>query len=163
MATAYSTAVISPCQLYRYELIRRWGDDPMLEFVMLNPSTADADTDDPTIRRCIGFAKDRGYGALVVRNLYAYRATNPSVLAHVQDPIGPKNRAYLGNNIADTTVAAWGANPAAVGWWGGYPYNITAALKNRTLMCLGTTAAGAPRHPLYVRADTPLIPWKQGV
>lgn len=157
----YGDAVISECGLYRYELIRRWGDDPMLEFVMLNPSTADASIDDPTIRRCIGFARLWGYGALVVRNLYAYRATDPSMLAGVDDPIGPKNRAYLSNNIAELTIAAWGAHPAAMGWWGGYPHAWQPGSLKRPggLHCLGVTQNGSPRHPLYVKSDTTLVKW----
>lgn len=155
----YSAAVISDCGRYRYELIRRWGADPMLEFVMLNPSTADAEVDDPTIRRCIGFARLWGYGGIVVRNLYAYRATDPEVLVNVDDPIGPKNRAYLGNNIAHCTIVAWGANPAAVGWWNGYPYNITAALKRPRLYCLGVNSNGSPKHPLYVPSSRTPLRW----
>lgn len=155
-----SSAIISACGRYRYELIRRWGDGPLLEFIMLNPSTADGSTDDPTIRRCIAFAKRWGYGGIVVRNLFAYRATSPTVLVNVDDPIGPENRTYLGREDAGCTIAAWGANPAAVGWWNGYPYDITAALTRRRLYCLGTNANGSPKHPLYVRSDIELQPFE---
>ncbi|MCC9181148.1 DUF1643 domain-containing protein [Mycolicibacterium mageritense] len=160
MTKPYNSAVISECGRYRYELIRRWGDGPLLEFVMLNPSTADAEKDDPTIRRCIGFGKAWGYGGIVVHNLYAYRATAPDMLANVDDPIGPANRDYLGNKIATCTIAAWGAHPAAVGWWNGYPYNITAALKRPQLLCLGVNANGSPKHPLYVPSSRTPIPWE---
>jgi hypothetical protein len=102
-----------------------------------------------------------GYGCIVVRNLYAYRATNPDMLAWAEDPIGPLNRNYLANNIADCTIAAWGAHPAAVGWWAGYPYNITSALKRPKLYCLGTTVSCQPRHPLYVRGDTTPVEWQR--
>lgn len=159
--TPYRQAVYSPCERYRYELIIRWDHGPTLEFVMLNPSTATEQHDDPTIRRCIAFAKQWGYGAVVVRNLYAYRATDPTELVNVDDPIGPMNRTYLANAIAECTVAAWGAHPAAVGWWAGYPYDITSALKRRALYCLGTTMRGEPRHPLYVKGDTLLEPWSR--
>lgn len=155
------TAVISECGRYRYELIRRWGNDPMLEFVMLNPSTADAETDDPTIRRCIGFARSWDYGGIVVCNLFAYRTTTPYVLASVEDPIGPLNRNYLANNIAHLTVVAWGANPAAIRWWNGHPYDITKSLKRKQLMCLGITSSGQPRHPLYLPASCTPTPWEQ--
>lgn len=157
--TPYSAAVISDCGRYRYELIRRWGNDPMLEFIMLNPSTADANKDDPTIRRCIGFAKRWGYGALVVRNLYAYRATSPTILAAADDPIGPLNAAYLGNNIAHCTVVAWGANPAVAGWLQGYPYDITKSLRRPRFVCLGLTTKGHPRHPLYIPSSFSPIEW----
>lgn len=158
--TNYSAAVISPDGLYRYELIRRWSNDPMIEFIMLNPSTADGQQDDPTIRRCISFATRWGYGAIVVRNLYAYRATDPLELVNVEDPVGPQNRAYLGNAIGLCTIAAWGANPAAVGWWNGYPFGWQpSAIKRKQLLCLGVTSSGAPRHPLYVRGDTTPVPW----
>ncbi|AMQ67013.1 DUF1643 domain-containing protein [Mycolicibacterium fortuitum] len=160
MTKPYNSAVISECGRYRYELIRRWGDGPLLEFVMLNPSTADAEKDDPTIRRCIGFGKAWGYGGIVVHNLYAYRATAPDMLANVDDPIGPANRDYLGNKIATCTIAAWGAHPAAVGWWNGYPYNITAALKRPQLLCLGVNGNGSPKHPLYVPSSRTPIPWE---
>ncbi|QDK01163.1 DUF1643 domain-containing protein [Mycobacterium phage Purky] len=158
-----NTAIISECGRYRYELRRVWDPKgPLLEFVMLNPSTADADVDDPTIRRCIGFARRWGYGGIVVHNLYAYRATNPDMLANVDDPIGPENRDYLANQIADCTVFAWGAHPAAIGWFNGYPYDIRPAISRRTEpLCLGLTSTGMPRHPLYIRADATPFPWEQ--
>lgn len=153
--TAHSSAHISADGRYRYELIRRWDDDPMLEWIMLNPSTADAAVDDPTIKRCIGFAKAWGYGAIVVHNLYALRATDPAALGMADDPFGPLNRSYLGNRIGHCTIAAWGANPAARRWFlDGHRINRPA------VYALGFTADGSPRHPLYVRADaTPVRFW----
>jgi hypothetical protein len=154
------SAVISECGRYRYELSRRWDDRAPLGWVMLNPSTADADTDDPTIRRCIRFAKDRGYGGIVVHNLYAYRVTDPAELANVDDPIGPRNRDFLASDLP-CTVAGWGAHPAAVGWLSGYPFGWQrTAMQRRRLVCLGFTASGAPRHPLYVRADATFQTYK---
>lgn len=165
--TAYSTAAISRCGRYRYELIRRWGDDPMLEFVMLNPSTADANQDDPTIRRCIGYAKRWGYGALVVRNLFAYRATKPANLVNAvvgypegtsidEAAFGPLNAAYLGNQIAECTIAAWGDHRRARNWFD------THRLNRPTLFCLGYTANGSPRHPLYLPKTTTPTPYPKG-
>lgn len=155
--SVYSQAVISDDGQYRYELIRRWGDDPMLEFIMLNPSTADADTDDPTIRRCLGFAKSWGNGGLLVRNLYAYRATDPRQLKFVDDPFGPLNDDYLRNNIAHLTIVAWGAHPMALSsrW-------LQAGRLRRPngLWCLGMTANGSPRHPLYVKGSATPIAWE---
>lgn len=153
-------AVLSADGVYRYELQRSWGAGPVVEFIMLNPSTADADVDDPTIRRCVGFAKRWGYGSLVVHNLYAYRATDPAELVNVDDPVGPENRDYLSRGDADCTVAAWGAHPAAVGWWSGYPFGWQRQiLERRRLDCLGVNANGSPKHPLYVPADRALTRW----
>ena len=85
----HSTAVISQDGLYRYHLERRWSDAPFLTFVMLNPSTADAEIDDPTIRRCVGFSKREGAGGIAVVNLYAFRATSPADLRQASAPYGP--------------------------------------------------------------------------
>jgi hypothetical protein len=158
----YSTAVISECGRYRYELGRRWdADGPLLEFIMLNPSTANGYINDATIRRCIAFAKRWGYGGIVVRNLYAWRATNPAELVNLDDPIGPKNRAFLSRTDADCTIVAWGADPAAVGWWNGYPFGWQRTVIQRpALYCLGTNAGGSPKHPLYVPADRTPIRWE---
>jgi len=154
-------ADISDCGRYRYELTRRWDDGPLLEFIMLNPSTADADIDDPTIRRCIAFAKRWGYGGIVVRNLFAYRATHPEELVNVDDPVGPRNRDVLSRDDADCTIVAWGADPAAVGWWNGYPFSWQpTVIRRRALFCLSVNANGSPKHPLYVRADRTPIRWE---
>ncbi len=117
---------------------------------MLNPSTADAIQDDPTIRRCMGFARDWGYSRLIVRNLFSIRATNPKDLLTLTAPIGGSagNRALQAALNADSIVAAWGAF---------VPFNrLTRAhklLADADLLCLGTTKDGSPRHPLYVRKD----------
>src|SRR5690348_16099160 len=105
-------AVISDCGRYRYSL-SRWGWDERsgrCVFIMLNPSTADASVDDPTIRRCINFAQGWGYGMLEVVNLFAWRATFPKELALAPDPVGPHNGEYLTRaiTIGDITVCAWG-------------------------------------------------------
>lgn len=158
--TLNKAATISACGRYRYELTRSWGAGPLIEFIMLNPSTADADVDDPTIRRCINFAKAWDYGSLVVRNLFAWRATNPAVLANVDDPVGPENRDFLGRSDTDCTIAAWGAHPAAVGWWNGYPYGWQrTAIQRPRLLCLGANANGSPKHPLYVPSSRVPVPW----
>lgn len=157
-----TSAVLSDCGKYRYRLDRQWGDGPNMTFVMLNPSTADATQDDPTIRRCIGFAKRYSCGSLTVVNLFAYRATEPDELLRCPvDVVGPGNFETLrevGQRSNAIVVAAWGshgaATPLAVG-------NALAALR-RPLECLGVTKSGAPRHPLYVRGDAPLIGWPEG-
>lgn len=89
------TASISECGLYRYLLGRAWGDGPLLPFIMLNPSTADADIDDPTIRRCMGFAKREGTSGVSVANLFALRSKDPSALLTVSGRVGPGNEFAL--------------------------------------------------------------------
>lgn len=152
-----STAHISPCGQYRYELTRSWADGPLLTFVMLNPSTADADKDDPTIRRCVGFAKRDGFAGLRVVNLFAFRATQPADMHVAGDPIGPDNEAHLIDlfSAGGTFVAAWGAG----GQFKGRAYDVRrlAAMLGVEMQCLGTTKDGYPRHPLYVRSDQPLV------
>jgi len=156
------SAIISDCGQYRYQLNRAAHDryttcGPAL-FIMLNPSTADAALDDPTIRRCRGFAKSWDCAGIIVANLYALRATNPAELWVHADPVGPDNEMHLAALIRehDTIVCAWGANAKRD--------RVAQVRKmfhrNSRPMCLGMTKAGAPRHPLYVRGDKPLIDWK---
>lgn len=152
------SATISTDEVYRYTLRRTWyPDDPVLTVVMLNPSTADGREDDPTIRRCVGFARRLGCGALVVMNLYAYRSTRPEVLWLVDDPVGPLNDLLLRSVAADRNgpmVAAWGAHarPARIA-------QVLALPGFGRLQAWGTTKAGQPRHPLYLPADSTLTPW----
>jgi hypothetical protein len=151
-------AVLSTCGLYRYRLTRAWDDGPGCVFIMLNPSTADAWQDDPTIRRCIGFARREGCGFLTVVNLFAFRATSPANMKAAVDPVGPENDAHLRAVLAGEhgpKVAAWGVH----GTHGGRAAAFGRAISGVDLLCLGTTAAGAPRHPLYVRGDAPLVPF----
>lgn len=158
-----SSAVISEDGLYRYELRRTWkADAPRMVFVMLNPSTADATLDDPTIRRCRGFAEREGCGTLRVLNLYAYRATKPQTMWEAQhagrDIVGPQNDGWLesapGNH--DIVVAAWGvhADPDRVA-------AVREILTSRgdRVHALALTKSGAPGHPLYLPGDAPLIDW----
>jgi hypothetical protein len=134
---------------YRYLLGRRWGRGAPALFVMLNPSTADDVRDDPTIRRCIGFARRWRAPALEVVNLYALRATDPRDLFAHAAPVGPDNddaiRAAAAR--AATIVVAWGAHgardPARVA-------RVIALLGRRAVACLGANAGGSPRHPLFV-------------
>lgn len=161
------SAVISDCGAFRYTLHRRipsmlrWVR-PCL-FIMLNPSTADATQDDPTIRRCLGFAKREGCTSLTVVNLYALRATDPAALTQ-QGPvemvaiIGPDNDRHIREQAEQhrlgIIVAAWGAHPMA------RRRERAVADIIGPMYCLGTTKAGAPRHPLYVKGDAPLLPWE---
>ena len=161
MFGSHSTATLSSCGRYRYELGRRWSGGPQLEWVMLNPSTADADREDPTIRRCVRFARAWGFGGIVVHNLFAWRATHPRELARVGDPVGPRNREFLCGAKADLTVVAWGASPAAVEWWAGRPneWQQEILLSRPRLMCLGINGNGSPKHPLYVPSSAEACPW----
>ena len=149
------SAVISPCGNYRYLLQREWliGYGAAL-FVMLNPSTADAAQDDPTIRRCVGFAKSWGCGMLEVVNLYAFRATKPVDMFAAIDPVGPANDSHIAAaaHRAKIIVAAWGASAKAD--------RASAVLRNlsdHAVHALGVTNNGSPRHPLYLRSDARLI------
>lgn len=154
-----SSAIISDCGRYRYRLDRRWADGPTMGFIMLNPSTADADKDDPTIRRCIGFAKREGCGALIVVNLFAFRATKPTALLDAEDPVGPDADDHLLTAIQHVDgplVAAWGV------WGRGHRPGDVTAMIGKHCVCLGKTRDGHPRHPLYVRGGAPLIPLISG-
>lgn len=138
--------------LYRYRLWRAWGAGPTAAFVMLNPSAADAERDDPTIRRCMGLAQAWGYGRLEVVNLFAYRSPSPKALRRVSDPVGPDNDRHLRSVLADAplVVVAWGNDGALLGRDRAALETLAAA----RLYCLGVTLRGQPRHPLYVRGDT---------
>jgi hypothetical protein len=137
---------------YRYTLTRVWDPAlPMITFVLLNPSTADAVQLDPTLRRCVGFAKREGCGGMVILNLYAFRTKDPKVMMAATDPVGPNNDRVLAH-VTGTVVAGWGTNadPDRVA-------RVRALLPR--LHALGVTKDGHPRHPLYVRTDAPLIEW----
>lgn len=149
----HKSAVLSPCGTYCYELMRRWSSRPLVGWVMLNPSTADADTDDPTVRRCIGFANAWGFGGIVIRNLFALRATDPSELDRHADAIGPENNAYLSRcKHEDMTVIAWGARGGDRG------RDVLELLQRQQVRPyqLAVTNDRQPRHPLYLKAD--LVP-----
>ena len=119
-------------------------------FVGLNPSTADEARDDPTIRRCVGFARDWGFARLDVVNLYAFRSTDPRALWRAGDPVGPENDLVLAHVLgrADFVLAAWGVHARQE-----RVRDVASILGRLRLHALGVTNAGAPRHPLYVRAD----------
>lgn len=142
---------------YRYLLGRSWGHGPRMLWVLANPSTADALDDDPTVRRCVGFATRHGYGGLLVVNLWAWRATDPRELARVADPVGRENDAF----IAHATRASSG--PVVLGWGARGERSrvdaVLALLGDRPVRCLGVTRSGHPRHPLYVSRTTRLRPW----
>lgn len=142
--------------MHRYNLWRVWEPEKSrVLFVMLNPSLADAETDDPTIRRCIDFAKRWGYGSLEVVNLFSFRATFPEDLFRAERPNDEKNDGYIRQAVerADFTVIAWGAH-------GNYLDRDKRVLPLlRDPHCLGLTQHGQPRHPLYITAAFPPAPY----
>jgi hypothetical protein len=160
-----SGAIISACGKYRYHLWRRWDElSPMMVWVMLNPSTADATTDDPTIRRCIGFAKLHGCGGISVKNVFALRVTDPRELLSSSDPFGENEDYLLGARsvtLLTKLVVGWGAK---MGGKRLAPYYAKARvlLLPQKPNCFGTTKSGDPRHPLYLPNAAPLIPWFGG-
>ena len=150
-------AIIDETHQYRYSLTREWSSLRRVVWIMLNPSTADARQDDPTIRKCVGFARKWGYGGIEVVNLFAYRATNPNALAKFSQPIGLDNDFYIRravNNNAGLVIPAWGANPFAKDRV--LPVHRLLFEVKEIIRCLGITKSGAPRHPLYVPYDTRL-------
>lgn len=149
-----SDAVFSPDERYRYRLRRIWGPEPPLVVIGLNPSTATAEIDDPTVQRCQGFARRWGHGGLVMLNLFAWRSTNPKVLTGLADPVGPDNDQWLlQETTGRTTLCAWGNHGALRG----RARAVCRLLAGRDLRCLGITNAQAPRHPLYIRQTQPAL------
>jgi hypothetical protein len=161
--TTLRHAELSPCGVWRWRLTRIWSTTPALTIVMLNPSLADARRDDPTLRRCLGFAAREGFGGLVVVNLFGLRAAAPAALRRHADPVGPGNDAALSAALGDAAamaqpvLCAWGTHPAARER--SLALAPVFATSGARLVCLGLTATGAPRHPLYVRADEPFLPY----
>jgi hypothetical protein len=157
---AESAAVYSACEAYRYALTRVWAAEaPRLLFVLLNPSTATELRNDPTVERCERRARDMGFGALRVCNIFAWRATDPRALKWAEDPAGPANDAALreGAAWADRVICGWGAHGRHLGRGGA----VEAMLRGEgaALWHLGLTQDGAPRHPLYIGYDRQPEPW----
>lgn len=164
-----ATAWVSDDGRHRFYLSRKWGPGPSAVFVMLNPSTADGTEDDPTVRRCLGFARRLGCTSLEVVNLFAWRATDPADVVKAQaagEDITGGEPADVMLRLAATeaherggaVIAAWGAGPA--GLRSAMAQRIPAVLEliGRP-WCLGTTRSGQPRHPLYLPATAPLTLW----
>lgn len=150
-------AVISDCGKYRYLLRRTWDHTkPRALFVMLNPSIADAEIDDATIRSCIRLSRGLGYGSFEVVNLFAFRATDPEELKRAGDPVGQKNDERIEAALlrCDIAICAWGAHPMADRR--GRDVRSMIRTHRPAVFCLGKTKAGAPKHPLYIKSGTPL-------
>ena len=155
-------ARLSECGRYRYRLWRRWAEGPQALFILLNPSTADAHVDDPTLRRCMSFAQREGCAALEVVNLMAWRATSPADLP--SDPIracGPENLDHIRAAVVSThgpIIAGWGAHPMAATLAGALLTELRAM--GRQVHALRLTKSGAPGHPLYIPKEAPLIAFR---
>lgn len=152
-----SFAYIDGC--YRYNLQREWGgaDEPLCLWIMLNPSTADADVDDPTIRRCIAFSREFGCSGILVVNLFAFRATDPAELKVCDDPIGPRNDEFITEAVLNPRVtmkiAAWGVKGSM------YARDHQIIRSVAGLHHLGRTKEGFPKHPLYLKSTTKPERW----
>lgn len=163
-----SSAIISDCGKYRYTLSRIWDEaGTRCLFVMLNPSTADASVDDPTIRKCIKFAKAWGHGSLSVVNLFAWRATDPKEIRKVNSPVGPENDATIATiaALSNFIVCAWGND----GIYGNRDSAVIEILKRigKPLHCLKINTApsksfGSPGHPLYIKDSTEPFVFRKG-
>lgn len=148
---------------YRSVLIKRWAESgPCVGWIMLNPSTADAKTLDPTLRRCESFSREWGFGAMAVTNLFQYRSTNPKALRRVgRQALGPEPNKWFKTLLEQCplTIAGWGHDGDLFGrgkevarWW--------RANSRLDLMCLGTNNDGTPKHPLYLPKVTKPVPYK---
>ena len=159
---AKSTATFSDCGRYRYLLERRWNDGSICAFVGLNPSTAGANNDDATVRKCMALARNWGFSGMTMANLFAIRCRYPHILSTHQDPAGPENDRFLLPAIeqADTIVAMWGNH-------GLKSYGLSTRRDQYILslrddwQCIGITKHGAPRHPLYVASSSALMNFPQ--
>lgn len=153
----FRSAAFSPCRRYRYKLSRVWSPTlPAVVFVGLNPSTADEQKDDPTVRRCIGFARKWNFGGLILVNLFAYRSTDPAGLLWAGDPVGPENDEQIlaSARTAAQVVLAWGAKGNLLD----RDQQVLSLLPDAH--CLGTTKDGHPKHPLYLAGNTRVRPFR---
>jgi len=150
------TAIFSDDLRYRYRLTRRWhhGRSAPILFILLNPSTADAAHDDATIRRCLGFAKARGHGEMIVVNLFTLRSTDPKALYLADDPVGPNNDIQIRRAIADAAevIVGWGTHGALLSRGD----SVARRFRDSNLLAFGLTKNRQPKHPLYLPADAPL-------
>lgn len=154
-----SDAQFSSCNKYRYKLWRRWADGPSVAFLMLNPSTADAFRNDPTVERCHRRAVDMGFSALEVINIFAFRATDPKDLKKAKKPVGPLNNDIIIETIcsADMTICSWGSH----GSHQNRDQEIRLLIKQSKISphILALTKFDQPRHPLYVSYSQKPILW----
>lgn len=158
-------AVISDCKKYRYMLRRSWDHNKMrFLFIMLNPSTADADIDDPTIRSCTRLSNALGAGSFEVVNLFAFRATDPKELHNnkYEENVGSDNGKFIGLSVqrCDLSIVAWGAHELAVSE-GKKVVKEILTYHRPAVFCLGKTKSNAPKHPLYIKTGQQLETYRQ--
>lgn len=149
-------AAISSCGKYRWTLYRTWSHEkPKVMFICLNPSTANADIEDATTRRLRTFAHGWGFGGYILVNLFAFRATDPEQLKHVEDPIGRDNDVFIKDlsPLCSEIVFAWGTN----GSYKGRDKQVIARFPNAK--CIDLSKDGHPKHPLYLKGDLKLKPF----
>lgn len=161
---AASSAVMSPCGRYRYRLERDGPGEGRTLVIMVNPSTADAEQDDATIRKLKGFGARNGWGRIMVGNLFAYRATDVRELSKVANPIGEDNDAHLRQMMdeADRVVFAWGPVTKVAPNWRYRWRNVrdVALMAGKQPLSIGEPAkCGHPKHPLMLAYDSPIIEW----
>lgn len=153
-------AKISKCGRYRYVLRRIWNEDVRrMMFVGVNPSTADDVDDDPTVRRCIGFAAQEGWGGIAIVNLFALRDPSPKNMKLDRDPVGPRNDSWIIREAlaSGVVVAAWGAH----GSYQGRGYEVWKLLKKvGAVSCYGVNKTLTPVHPLYIPKNSVLKPYR---
>lgn len=155
-------AIISDCGLYRYRLERDGPGNGATAIIMVNPSTADAEQDDHTIRKLRGFGDRHQWGKLIVGNLFAFRATDVRELGRADDPVGPENDAHLSRILAeaDRVICAWGPVSKQPRAYRGLRWRKLVALANRPLYSIGEPAkCGHPCHPLTLGYDRPIVRW----
>lgn len=147
------SASLSRCKKYRYQLERSWGKHTprksTVVFIGLNPSTADATLDDPTIRKCMAYARAWQFNKLIMVNLFAWRATDPSELYATKNPVGNQNDRFIEQAVASSSlvVACWGEHGVLLN-----RATLVRAQFQRRLHCLKTNSSGQPTHPLYLPA-----------
>lgn len=153
--TLVSEAAFSDCETYRYYLRRTWDRSlSRVCFVLCNPSTATEIVNDPTITRCIGFAKAWDCGGIDIVNIFALRSTDPAALYKARDPIGEHNDEAIKEAVARCriTMVAW-SNHGKLDARGCRVAKMIAPLSN-TIWCFGLTGSNYPKHPLYLKSDS---------
>ncbi len=146
-------------RMYRWSLYRSWGGSPRILFICLNASMADEVKDDPTVRRCIQFARDWGFKTMMIGNLFGLRSMDPKELLRVTDPVGAENNQSLQTmfDLADRMVYSWGNHGAILGR-SQKVYEMFGPA-----WCFGINKSGEPVHPLYQRRDATLMRYERGL